>query len=546
MAAVDEIAIKLGLKTGDLKAALADVGAQIKSLKQAGTDSNRGFLDSFKDFKKGFQDLKSVIAGAGIVGAILQINETAQRFAENWKGGFDEDVAATLRLKEAGQDLGSVIQNTLGRAAVTVIGTMEKLGTAVGALVYGVDAASDALNKLDAENKKAFDDAKLKKLREEEEKLAKVRRDAALAAASEGEKINLLAAEYVRLLQEQRKLQAGTVEFIRKQAEIEAAASALRKQDADVRRKEWEDRQKAADDAFEEQQRERAETEKNLEKLAELREKETDFARERLTLGQQQQEILREEASLVRELADLEEGSAEFNQKYNRLLEVRAALRKTETEAGRTNIEIAKLLLIPENQRTDLQKEQLKLLTGETTEHKQQLELANLLQRGVENLTADEKARLLVLTGQTAELKTQTAELEKQRGLKVTVTQKGDVTKVSDVQLDQVIQNLNKQIAALKASYGATLPLGYKPPELVILENALFNAKKEQDLRRDFRNQYNTFGSEFVERNYAPSDFDRLLQLINPDLAKKDSHNLAVIAEGLAKVMPKEFGSAIR
>jgi hypothetical protein len=99
MNATEEIAIKLGLKTGDLKAALADVGASIKKLKKDGEDSNVGFLKSFNEFKRGFRDMKDVIMGAGVVQAILGINEAAQKFAENYKGAFDENVAATLRLK---------------------------------------------------------------------------------------------------------------------------------------------------------------------------------------------------------------------------------------------------------------------------------------------------------------------------------------------------------------------------------------------------------------------------------------------------------------
>ena len=34
MAAVDEIAVKLGIKTGDLKAALADAGSTVKKFKK--------------------------------------------------------------------------------------------------------------------------------------------------------------------------------------------------------------------------------------------------------------------------------------------------------------------------------------------------------------------------------------------------------------------------------------------------------------------------------------------------------------------------------
>lgn len=556
MAAVDEIAIKLGIKTGDLKAALADAGAAVKKFKKEGQEDDKNSLaKQFARAKEGLEKFRSVLAGAGLVAIFRQLTDAANKFADDYTGAYDEAVGATLRLKETQNDLGATVSKLVGRIGVELVGAMDKFGIVVGSLVYGTDAASDALNQLDAANKKAFDDAKAKKFREEQEKLAKVMRDNALQALTDNDKINMLAGEFVKLLQEQAKLQKDSIEYVKKTIEVETKRGELNKQEAETRKREAEDQKKAAEELAREEKAMNDERARNYSKLGELYDKERTSKRETLTLGQQQKALLAEEVDLQDQLADLEEGSAEYNDVYARLLENRAAFRKTEAEAGKANLEIAKLLLIPEDKRTDIQKEQLRLLTGETTEHEQQLELQRLLNIGVENLTTAEKARLAVLTGQTAQLEEQDAiskelaarEAQIQKSRSGTVKQTGDVRNLSDIQLDQLIQNLNKQINASKAANPTSqLAGGRKPFEQVLYEQNLAAAQKERDLRRSFDQTTSFFGQEYAERQYAPDDFSRLSQLFNPDQAKKDSTNLAVVASGLQTLFPDKFSGAQR
>lgn len=556
MAAVDEIAIKLGVKVGDLKAALADAGATVKKFKKdAEGDDKNSLAKQFANAKQGIEKFRSVLAGAGVVALLRQINEAANKFAEDYTGAYDEAIASTLRLKNENKDLSSVISGVVGRVGVELNNAMDKFGTALGSIVYGTDAASDALVRLDAENKKAFDDAKLKKFREEEDKLAKVLRDNALQQADDNGKINLIAGEFVKLLQEQAKLQKGSIEYVKKSIEVETKRGELQKQDAETRKKEAEERKKETDDAARDEKAFQDERARNFNKLAELYQKERDTKRETLTVGQQQNSLLTEERDLQQELNDLEEGSAEFNETYARLLEVRSKFSKTEADAGKSNLEVAKLLLVPEAERTEIQKEQLRLLTGETTEHEQQLELARLLNIGVEQLTDAERGRLLVLTGQTQEMKKQTAEKTQQLALEKlyasSIKQTGNVQTLSNVQLDQLIQNLNKSLGPIKQSDASYFGVGttggsYKSIEQLMLQGNLDQAIKERDLRSSFAHTSSFFGSEAAERQFKPDDFARLSQYFNPDQAKKDSANLGTIASGLQNLFPTNFNGAIR
>jgi len=543
MAAVDEIAIKLGIKTGDLKAALADAGAAVKKFKKDGQEDDKNSLaKQFSRAKEGLEKFRSVLAGAGLVAIFRQLTDAANKFAEDYTGAYDEAVGATLRLKQSQDDLGGSVTKIVGRIGV-------------GALGYGTDAASTALLQLEEANKKAFDDAKLKKFREEEEKLAKVTRENALQSLSDNDKINMLAGEFVKLLQEQAKLKKDSIEYVRKQIEVETKRGELNKQEAETRKREEDDRKKAAEELAREEKAMNDDRARNYQKLGELYDKERASKRETLTLAQQQRALLAEEVELQGELADLEEGTAEYNEVYSRLLDNRANIRKSEAEAGKTNLEIAKLLLIPEEKRTEIQKEQLRLLTGETTEHEQQLELQRLLNIGVENLTAAEKNRLAVLTGQTAQLEEQDAiskmlldrEAQIQKARSGTVKQTGDVRNLSDIQLDQLIQDLNKKISLQKAAFPNDQKAGgRKPFEQVLYEQNLTAAQKERDLRRSFEQTSSFFGQDYAERQYAPDDFSRLSQLFNPDQAKKDSTNLAVVASGLQTLFPDKFSGAQR
>ncbi len=549
MAAVDEIAVKLGIKTGDLKAALADAGSTVKKFKK---DAEGDVLSKqFANAKQGIEKFRSALAGAGIVALLKSLGDAAVKFADDYTGAYDDAVAATLRLKNEQRDLSSILSGIVGRIGVEIVGAMDKFGIVVGQLVYGTDAAAEALSRLDAENKKAFDDAKAKKLVEAQEKLAKVMRDNALAAADDNAKVNILAAEYVKILQEQTKLQKDSVAWLLKAAEAEAKKGELAKADAEVRKKDAEDRKKATEDLARVEKAANDERSRNYEKLGELYEKERDSRRETMTIAERQRDLLTEERDLQAELNELEVGSGEYNEVYARLLEVRSKFRASETDAAKTNLEIAKLLLVPEEKRTEIQREQLKILTGETTEYDQQLELMGLLQKGVQNLTEAELARLRVLAGQTAEAKKMTEEQRQQIALQKVwasgIKQTGNIENLSDVQLDAVVQRLTQDLNKIKqadAQYaGVGIRVGsYKSVEQYLLQQNLDQAKKEQGLRSNFASTVSAFGTERAERTYAPDDFARLSQLLNPDATKQQTRDISAIANTLKNMFPDQYG----
>lgn len=413
--ATEEIAIKLGVKTGDLKAALSDAGARINKLKSDSKDGGDGFAKSFARAKQSIEVFKSVLAGAGIVGILKNIFGAAVSYAENYTGAFDESVAATLRVRDAQKEL----EKTTGKIAAGVVGLMDKFGTAVGALVYGVDAASDALAQMDAEGRKAFDDAQAKKLLEATDKLAKVRREATLAAASDDEKVNLLAAEYVKLLDDQSKLKKGSIEWIEKATVAEAKGAELRKQEA-------ENVKKAADEhrALAEIQAKAAEDDRkdrqlsvDLEtELAVLRKKSAADAEAAQTKQATLTTLLNKEEQIGLEIARLKTKEAEV---LGPAEAANLATLKEQSETLAAQIEKLELRELSASGITELEAAMLASLRRQITAIDEQIAAFALRAKMAGGLTESEQKALEALEAQASALGAQIVKLDEAKTIKI-------------------------------------------------------------------------------------------------------------------------------
>lgn len=127
MAAVDEIAIKLGIKVGDFKAALADANASVKKLKKEGEGD---FLDGFKNAKRSLGDLKSAIAGAGIGAAVVNFFNVAIEAANKSTDATDQSAAAVRRFSAGLNEAKGVGAGF----AVAVVGGLNRFGETLGDL----------------------------------------------------------------------------------------------------------------------------------------------------------------------------------------------------------------------------------------------------------------------------------------------------------------------------------------------------------------------------------------------------------------------------
>jgi hypothetical protein len=430
MAAVDEIAIKLGINVGNFKAALADAGAGVKKFKKEGEAGGDGFTKSLSRARETIGAFKAALAGAGIVGILKGLTDAAVTFANEYKGAFDDSVAATLRLKESQQDIGSVIKNVTGRIGVELIGAMDKFGTAVGAMVYGVDAASDALLATDEAARKAFDAARAKPLTDALEKLAKLRRDTSLAEADGVERVNILTGEYVKLLEEQSRLKEGTLEHTKKTIEVETAGAALRKADADLQKKLAADLGKIADEEFKTAEKRRQDIALSAEKEAELFELRKKSAEEAAKQGKTDLNIITLQNQQI--LAQME------------IAKLRAKLTESLTPA---------------------EQEMLAKLQEQSAEIQKQITQKQALLAASNNRSPVEEQLLEQLKAQAAAIETQIAGLEARSGVTSNFT---EAESVFLRQLEQQAVAIASQIELLRTRAGTTQNLS--PSEQKLLE----------------------------------------------------------------------------
>src|SRR5258706_16332977 len=102
MAAGDEIAIKLGIKTGDLKAALADANVQIKAFGQQGAHHADALGASVHEVSSAMRGLHHLLAAGGIMTVVHEFFDLAIHRAEELKGTIDDNASA---VREFGEDL---------------------------------------------------------------------------------------------------------------------------------------------------------------------------------------------------------------------------------------------------------------------------------------------------------------------------------------------------------------------------------------------------------------------------------------------------------
>ncbi len=273
------------------------------------------------------------------------------------------------------------------------------------------------------------------------------------------------------------------------------------------------------------------------EKIAELAQKISDHEVSKLNTTGRIKALRNEEKDLLEQISQMEESSKEYIEATNRLLEVRKKLDSEKTKNFTEQKELAVLLLKGEANLTEVEKERVKLLRGQTTEKKQQEELDGLIKKGVENLTTEERDRLEVLTGQAKKLKEQQEAVATIH--RIGITTKGGRTdrELSDRELQEKIGNLRRNLGQAQIDD----PTG----QFSYLYNqdraALSMAEGEQAKRNQFRQAYGREGERAFLR-YSAFDEERLRQYIRPEDEKrqaKQATDIADIAQRIAAVFPK-------
>lgn len=577
----EEIAIKLGIKNADLKAALADSGASIKSFKEKGE------------------------AGGVSVGNVFG------KLADKVTGL--KDVTSAL--------------------AVALGVSLEKIADKIARVIAGLSEAEEEAMKKFAELSTANAEEAIKQIRargtaEQQYQAALRQRESLQKKINEfvytEEKLVMgIADEYGREIVPASKV---IVVNAQKQLELEQLKSQQLKVNADIV-------------AYESKKAEEAKNrnEEAAKSAYEASVKMRDSARELMSLQERRNSLLSEEEALQSVLVAADKNTKEYAADTNRLLEVQKRIRETNLEiqkglslGEKADLELYRLKVKAKMAETDAsveltvaEKARLKTLELQLETQKRQLEInqlyAKMLNGTITTAEQEQLKRLLDLTrlqelyakildgsilpsertelaqliAQTGEAGKQlrlkldmidatdkqaeavdgvhggeqkvTTELEKQLALtkqladeeekrriafdkwsSTSIKQKGDVRNLSDIQLDQLIQNLNKQLGPIKQAdaqyFGVGMPSGsYKSIEQYLLQQNLDQAIAERNLRRDFGSTLNSFGDAAAQRTYAPGDYERLKQLFNPDQAGKQAKDISAIANTLKNLFPDQY-----
>lgn len=544
MAATEEIAIRLGVKAGDLKAALLDAGASIKKFKKDGESGpNEGLLGTLKKSRQGLEDLKSVFLGGAAAAAVKGFFALAIDAANKSTDATDSNAAAVREFAKGLDEAKGVAASF----AVLSVGAFNKLGAAIGdtvniirsfiengtqgfevwarvqdAVVATGKAAEDAERRLAEVRKK--NGAEFLAITKELEQIEKKMADQKLKGLTVYETERNLLIKLSGLQQELANFQGEaidrrrlTLELAKTQLAADEASLAVRKAEADAEKKAADERAKADDDerkAFEELSERRA-----LDRKSEL---------ELFTLQRKNAATLT--ADERKRLALLE---AMAVQRVN-AVEIETLLEKKIRE-GLTPAEANRL--------EQLSKQAQKLAEQVAQKEALATVTANVQLPAEQAVTAELEEQVRQRT-MAADLAAREAQIQRSRT--GTVRQVGDERTLNDTQLDDLVQKLQRQLAPIKQEDaqvgGVGIRVGtYKSIEQYLLSQNLDRALQEQALRRDFQRTQSFFGDQGAQRQFAPEDYDRLSQLFNPDIQKQQAKDLSAIAGTLRNLFPEQF-----
>lgn len=547
MAVVDEIAIKLGIQTGDLKAALADADASIKKFKSgAGGRDKSDLEESIEGAKKSLRGLKELFVAGGVFAAVQSFFTMAIENARNAKGAVDENFEAVRRFGDGMESMTGTLKNW----GTEVLGFFNRAGENIGNLVNwvrkGIDETAiedqqlkDSAASLDDFNRRLEERKKhTSEIASAHKELAKAQdEERQIQAKSAGAlaELNLAGEKYRNLLIQIAEFKGQEWERDKLLVEVQRAKNGLIQAEGNLRKENKDAADKLA-----------AIDEKNRAADLEAARNQADAARDQATVALARKRIVEEMAELEGEITRGLERHLDVTNQIKRVEELRGNLREIENEQAQRNVRIAELLLKGKDKLTAVEKEELLLLEGKTTKLKQQAEIQLLLAKGVENLTEVEKARLQVLIGQTAEIKAQEGSVKKTVETLTTYSQtfgrtggSGDLTRMTDAQLKEREANITKAISDTKLKSTGDYWVTKSFVDAQTLE--LNRTREEQNTRFFFRGKANSQGADAALSGVSAFEQDRynfyLTQQV--DLAKDNNQTQNAILGVLNKVFSK-------
>ena len=126
---------------------LATLGLDISGFKAAAAES----INQARGFKKGFSDIKDVLAAGGVTAAVIGFFKTAIEYAKKSTDETDENAAAVRRWASAASEM----YDDAARKTVVILGTFNRIGEAAGTWVRTLLDGRDAVNEAEESLKRA-------------------------------------------------------------------------------------------------------------------------------------------------------------------------------------------------------------------------------------------------------------------------------------------------------------------------------------------------------------------------------------------------------
>ncbi len=205
---VGEIAAKLGLQTGEFKAALADANASVKAFGEGGSHEVSGLTEAVHETHHAFRLFHQFLVGGGIVEAVKKFYELAIEYAEKHKDANEEDLQSLENIKTGLERA----KDSIGEAALKAVGFVDHLVSGFEYIAVGVKSAFAGEGFVaGVRNFQAIEDSEeninrlLEKTKKTKEEIAKIDEqiEKLEAEKSQHEFEALDAAERKRIIEEQ-------------------------------------------------------------------------------------------------------------------------------------------------------------------------------------------------------------------------------------------------------------------------------------------------------------------------------------------------------
>lgn len=427
----------------------------------------------------------------------------------------------------ASKELGWVMDfgTWLGKTAAAAVNLFDGIATSAGDAATATDKASEAAATLlvtmkgtaaTAEDIKKLDEARAK-LKEKE--------------MTDQEKINSYLEQFFAKGNEALKVKKDSHEY-----------DVLKTEQAELQLKML-DLQLAGEKKATDEQKKRG------EEINKLTEKQQDYDNSKLTAQARLALLQKDEKDLKAAILEDDAKGQKYIDDSNKLLVVRGKLKSVQSEIDKDAVELAKLLLVPEGERTEVQKEQIKLLLNQTTKVKEQGEILLLNAKLISGaITPAERERLAVLVGITNEITKQKTGLDAivaDYG-KISYTGQG-VRNLSTAQLAEDERNLSGQVFQARA-IDQMNPFGHDFDAqgngvygmAAALTLQLRQVQEELSARSTFAHDMAAFGAATTQKLFSAYDFKRLSDITTtPDNSTQIATTLSEINIRLAPVFPK-------